>query len=159
MKYGGFWIRFLASMIDALILSIVIIIILWWCYGPQAMLSMDAKLISTLNSQLNLSIAVQTSPVTVPFWVRITLNWIMPILLTLLFWRFRSATPGKMICQLKIVNAEDFKQPSTKQFIIRFFGYFVSTIPLCLGFLWIAFDKRKQGWHDKIAKTFVIWSQ
>jgi uncharacterized RDD family membrane protein YckC len=28
--------------------------------------------------------------------------------------------------------------------------------PMCLGFLWIAFDKRKQGWHDKLAGTVVV---
>ncbi len=41
----------------------------------------------------------------------------------------------------------------------RYLGYFASTIPLCLGFLWIAFDKRKQGWHDKLAGTVVIRAQ
>jgi uncharacterized RDD family membrane protein YckC len=38
----------------------------------------------------------------------------------------------------------------------RYFAYFVSTIPFCLGFLWVAFDKRKQGWHDKLAHTVVV---
>jgi uncharacterized RDD family membrane protein YckC len=38
----------------------------------------------------------------------------------------------------------------------RFFAYFVSIFPACLGFLWIAFDRRKQGWHDKIAGTVVV---
>jgi uncharacterized RDD family membrane protein YckC len=27
---------------------------------------------------------------------------------------------------------------------------------LLLGFIWVGFDQRKQGWHDKLAKTVVI---
>jgi len=38
----------------------------------------------------------------------------------------------------------------------RYFGYFLASIPLGLGLLWVAFDKRKQGWHDKLAGTVVI---
>jgi uncharacterized RDD family membrane protein YckC len=40
--------------------------------------------------------------------------------------------------------------------VLRYLGYYVSGIPLSLGFLWVAFDKRRQGWHDKIARTYVI---
>jgi uncharacterized RDD family membrane protein YckC len=29
-------------------------------------------------------------------------------------------------------------------------------LPLCLGFIWVAFDRKKQGWHDKIARTVVV---
>jgi uncharacterized RDD family membrane protein YckC len=29
-------------------------------------------------------------------------------------------------------------------------------LPLCLGIFWVGWDKRKQGWHDKIAGTLVI---
>ena len=38
----------------------------------------------------------------------------------------------------------------------RFLGYLISTIALYIGLIWAAFDPRKQGWHDKIASTFVV---
>jgi uncharacterized RDD family membrane protein YckC len=38
----------------------------------------------------------------------------------------------------------------------RFVGYAISGIALDIGFIWVAFDARKQGWHDKIASTFVV---
>ena len=44
---------------------------------------------------------------------------------------------------------------SVGQSIGRYFGYYVSTIPLLLGLIWVAFDSRKQGWHDKLAGTVV----
>jgi uncharacterized RDD family membrane protein YckC len=40
--------------------------------------------------------------------------------------------------------------------LARYVGYIISTIPLCLGFLWVGFDSKKQGWHDKIAGTVVV---
>jgi uncharacterized RDD family membrane protein YckC len=40
--------------------------------------------------------------------------------------------------------------------VLRYLGFIVSAIPLSLGFLWIAIDGRRQGWHDKLAGTYVI---
>jgi uncharacterized RDD family membrane protein YckC len=39
---------------------------------------------------------------------------------------------------------------------VRYLAYFVSIIPLFLGVLWVAWDKKKQGWHDKLANTVVV---
>ena len=48
-------------------------------------------------------------------------------------------------------------QPLTlNQSVIRYLGYFASTIVLGLGFIWIAFDGKKQGWHDKMAGSVVV---
>ena len=43
--------------------------------------------------------------------------------------------------------------------IARYFGYLVSSLPLFLGFAWIAIDRRKQALHDKIAGTRVIYEE
>lgn len=156
IHYGGFWLRLLASCIDVFILVILIFCIVWWFYGPTAIFSFNqSPLTQKLLQEAQIS-SVTLPSATVPLWLNITLNWIMPILFTLLFWHFRSATPGKMVCKLKIVDADSLRVPKTSQFIIRYFAYIISTLPLCLGLLWIAWDKRKQAWHDKIAKTVVI---
>ena len=42
------------------------------------------------------------------------------------------------------------------QAIGRYLGYYVSIFGLMIGFAWVAFDPRKQGWHDKLARTLVI---
>ena len=39
---------------------------------------------------------------------------------------------------------------------MRYLGYYVSIIPLFLGLIAVAFDPRKQGWHDKLAGTVVV---
>jgi uncharacterized RDD family membrane protein YckC len=66
------------------------------------------------------------------------------------------ATPGKMLMDVEIVSAKTLQRPGPGQLVIRYLGYIVSSLPLGLGFLWILFDKRKQGWHDKLAGTRVI---
>ena len=75
------------------------------------------------------------------------------------FWRYCGATPGKLAVGLKIVDATTGGPPPLGRLVLRFFAYFVSALPLYLGFLWAAFDRRKQGWHDKIARTVVINSE
>lgn len=74
----------------------------------------------------------------------------------IIFWVYREATPGKMLLKMRIVDADSYDQPSMIQWILRFLGYVISVLPLCFGFMWVAFDKRRQGFHDKIANTVVI---
>jgi uncharacterized RDD family membrane protein YckC len=61
-----------------------------------------------------------------------------------------------MAIRAKIVDANTGDKPSLRQYLIRYLGYIVATLPLGLGILWVAWDKRKQGWHDKLANTVVI---
>ena len=75
------------------------------------------------------------------------------------FWRTCGATPGKIALGIKIVDAASGQPPSLARLGLRFLAYFVSALPLYLGFLWAAVDRRKQGWHDKIARTVVINSE
>ena len=74
----------------------------------------------------------------------------------LVFWRLYGATPGKIAVALKIVDAETGKPPSTGRLVVRLLCYLLSALPLYLGFIWVAIDRRKQGWHDKIAGTVVV---
>lgn len=137
IEYGGFWLRFIASLIDSVILLAIIIPVMILIYGPGYFSS----------TQIILGPA------------DLIMSYVFPILAVLIFWRYRSATPGKIAVKIIIVDAKTFKHPTNGQLILRYLGYFVSMIPFCLGFLWIAFDKRKQGWHDKIAGTVVIKEQ
>ena len=73
------------------------------------------------------------------------------------FWRRYGATPGKMAVGAKIVDAQTGERPSTARLVLRYFAYLVSALPLFLGYLWIGISRRKQGFHDKIARTMVIY--
>lgn len=133
--YVGFWLRFLAFLIDSIILLVVIVPILLAIFGTDY-----------------LELAGAGKTMMVDFWVQ----FVLPAVAAILFWKFRGATPGKMLISARVVDAETLGPLSTGQAIGRYFSYLLSMLPLMLGFLWMAFDKRKQGWHDKLAHTVVI---
>jgi len=66
-------------------------------------------------------------------------------------------TLGNFTCMMRIV-ATNGQPIGLGRALARYLGFYVSIIPLSIGFLWAAFDKRRQGWHDKIARTYVIES-
>lgn len=133
-EYVGFWKRFLAFVIDTVIVLTVVLIAAVAVYGRRYV-ELSGK-----GETLLFDVVVQG---------------VLPAVAAILFWRFRGATPGKMLIGARIVDAKTFGPPSTGQLIGRYFAYIVSCI-FMLGFIWIAFDKRKQGWHDKLAGTVVI---
>jgi uncharacterized RDD family membrane protein YckC len=57
----------------------------------------------------------------------------------------------------KIVDAQSGERPSIARLVARYLAYLVSALPLFLGFIWIGIGRRKQGFHDKIARTMVIY--
>jgi uncharacterized RDD family membrane protein YckC len=67
----------------------------------------------------------------------------------------KQGTFGKIAMGIKVVDENGIRMSLNKSFrrnISKILSYFV----LSLGFIWILFDKKKQGWHDKINRTFVI---
>lgn len=70
-------------------------------------------------------------------------------------WSTSGQTLGKMIAGIKVISA-DGSPVSLGQALLRYLGYIVSGAVISVGFLWIAFDPRRQGWHDKIARTYVV---
>ena len=71
------------------------------------------------------------------------------------FWSTTGQTLGMRALRIALVRSDG--QPlSWATGLLRYVGYVLSIIPLCLGLLWILWDPRKQGWHDKIAHTLVV---
>lgn len=82
------------------------------------------------------------------------LNICIMLLYFMFFWSKFSATPGKMIMRMKIVDADSFARPTNYMLIKRFLGY----TTVLIGIWSIIFNKRKMALHDKIANTVVIKS-
>jgi len=72
------------------------------------------------------------------------------------FWTLVGYTPGKALLGLRIVR-KDGRPISVGRAILRYLGYWISAIPLFLGFIWILFDHQHEGWHDKLSNTHVIY--
>jgi len=83
------------------------------------------------------------------------LGSIIGIIYVIGFWTWRGQTPGKMVMGIKIIKT-DGSPIGIGRAILRYVGYLVSTIIICIGYLMIAWDSKKQGLHDKIAGTYVV---
>lgn len=136
LEYVGFWLRVWAAIIDTILVMIVVAPLVTWIYGTEYWFPEEIKLIYGPAD----------------FWI----SWVMPAVAVILFWIYRQATPGKMAIGAKIVDAKTGGKPSIGQLIGRYLGYYVSILPLMIGILWVAFDPRKQGFHDKLAGTVVV---
>lgn len=90
------------------------------------------------------------------FLLSSTLQIGLLILASAICWKIWSATPGKLLFRMKIVDADTEKPMTNRQIIIRALGYIPACAVFFIGILWISFNKRKQGWHDKMAGTVVI---
>lgn len=136
LEYVGFWARTGASLIDSFLQLLLLVPLLSLVYGRSYWLDAQASVVRGPADFL--------------------IGWVLPAVVVLLFWMFKQATPGKMAVGALIVDARSGEPASTGQLIGRYLGYFISLLVFGLGFVWVAFDSRKQGWHDKLAGTVVV---
>jgi len=134
LEYVGFWVRFAASLIDTILTVAIIGPILTAFYG-DVYWSSDQFIQGPMD---------------------FLMSWITPAVAVILFWITKQATPGKMVFSAKIVDSRTGNIPTPSQYIGRYLAYFISIIPIFLGLLWVGFDSKKQGWHDKLAGTVVV---
>jgi len=154
LQYVGFWLRFVACIIDSILIVAVAYPLLKLIYGRAYTLlgSTELDQLSAALSGETVSLASGAADASNAS----LLEWLIAAVAFIAFWIARQATPGKMLFRARIVDARTGGKPSVGQLIGRYFAYYVSLLPLALGFLWIAFDRRKQGWHDKLAGTVVV---
>lgn len=136
MKYAGFWIRTGAAIIDTILIVLITFPLLIAIYGWAYFGSTQTSLIAGPADFL--------------------ISWVLPAVAVIAFWIVKQATPGKMAVSTRIVDAASGEAASAGQLVGRYLAYYVSLLPLGLGILWVAFDKKKQGWHDKLAGTVVV---
>lgn len=134
LEYAGFWIRFAASIVDTVLLLVVMVALGYAFFDTNPLDAME--------------------PVTTPGYG--LFSTVLPAIVVLVFWARLQATPGKLLFRTQIVDAGSGAEPGTGQWLVRYLGYYLSALGLCLGFVWVAFDARKQGWHDKLAGTVVV---
>jgi uncharacterized RDD family membrane protein YckC len=139
---AGFWIRFLASLIDSVILNILLAIV----WAPTFFITFRAAASGEAPGALAAILPIFS----------FLLTMVLSLGYTLWFWANKGATPGKKMLGLRIVR-EDGEEPlGWGTAFMRLVGYMVSGFILYIGFLMIAFNPEKQGLHDKIAKTRVL---
>jgi uncharacterized RDD family membrane protein YckC len=146
-EYVGFWARVFASLVDTVLLGMIVWPLLTVIYGSEYWAPLEAALGGSLD-------ALAPTPDRGP--ADFIVSWVLPAVAIVAFWIARQATPGKMLIGAKIVDAETGAPLTRGQAIGRYLAYYVSMFGLFLGFFWVGWDPRKQGWHDKLAGTVVI---
>ncbi|MFH2020076.1 MAG: RDD family protein [archaeon] len=143
-EYVGFGTRFVSYMIDTIILFLI-------GYAVQVM--MGNNYIATLISAKTLEDIANMNP---NGFLTNIIGFVVSFAYFVGFWAMNGgATPGKVLLGLKIVS-KDGKSINLSTSLLRYVGFLVSNILFGIGFIWILFDKEKQGLHDKIAATYVV---
>jgi uncharacterized RDD family membrane protein YckC len=146
-KPAGFFTRFEAFVIDLVILSIVQLV-------GSAFIQTIIKFFRLTGLVTSLQTYLENS--TVDLVVGSAVMALFVIAYFTFFWTLVGFTPGKALLGLKVVR-KDGAKVSFFRSLVRFFAYWVSAIPLFLGFFWVLWDRNRRGWHDKIAGTQVLY--
>jgi uncharacterized RDD family membrane protein YckC len=142
--YGGFWIRLVAYIVDVIIIAIPIVIlavILGVVLGVATSSSSSSQTAGAATSGLASLIQLISFVITIGYFVY--------------FWG-RGQTIGMRVFHLRVADANTGLPIGYGRAALRYLGYIVSALVCYIGFIWAAFDARKQGWHDKIANTVVL---
>jgi uncharacterized RDD family membrane protein YckC len=138
--YAGFWIRLLANLIDTLVLIV-----------PGGLF--------TLVGVQHPAVDDPAAPVTTEVVVFGLARLFLVLLVAAYFvvsWS-RGGTVGMRVVGLELVHAETGARVGVPRASLRYVGYVVGAALCYLGWIWVAFDGYKQGWHDKLANTIVVY--
>jgi uncharacterized RDD family membrane protein YckC len=150
MRYGGFWIRFLAKFIDQIIVGIPIMalyLIAVFGFGMgSAAAAQPGQMpdFAMLLASLGLQLGVQV--------IGLVLGGFYSVFFVVKY----GATPGKMIVGLRVVMANGDRL-GVGRAIGRFFAEIVSGMVCYIGYIIAAFDDQKRSLHDHMCSTRVIY--
>ncbi len=130
-NYAGFWIRVAAYFIDAIILGVVQLILAYLLFGGYSFTNPNYAL-TGISSLIGIAYfcAMESSS--------------------------KQATLGKMAVGIKVGDLNG-DRISLGNAIGRYFAKLLSAIILCIGFMMVGWDSKKQGLHDKLANTYVYY--
>lgn len=141
IQYAGFWQRMGADLVDNLILLPFL----------SAVVPTQMPATWTVSGVLQAAVASAAAHPLAQF-----LELVFAVAYSVIFWMRFLGTPGKLLFHCHLVDATTYGPLTLRQSLLRNLGYLVSWGTLGLGFLWIAWDPRKQGFHDKIAGSVVL---
>jgi len=138
-RYAGFWVRVAARLIDGVVIGVPLGIV----FGIIAGIASAGE----QNGQSGAALGV--------FAVLYPLAFLASVGYFVVMWTM-GATLGMRVMNLRVADAQTGQNITYGKSILRYVGQIISVIVCYLGFIWVAFDSRKQGWHDKIAGTVVL---
>jgi len=134
-RYAGFWIRVVAWLIDAIALGVLTSAFTPFV-GPPGVVMDGSRVVVDPGAN--------------------AMGALIGLIYFVGMWSWRGQTIGMMPFRLWVARLEDGRNPDVVGAFLRYVGLIVSFAVVCLGVIWVAFDHRKQGWHDKLAGTLVV---
>jgi uncharacterized RDD family membrane protein YckC len=140
-QYAGFISRLLAYGIDIAIITIILVVLGW-------LIDTVTRIFPTVIFNPSGAIGIVVASVVIVITAGIYFVF---------FWTLLGQTPGKMLLGVKIISL-DGSRLTFWQALRRYIGYYLSALALYAGYWWVLIDNRRQGWHDKLAGTLVIYA-
>lgn len=149
--HAGFWKRVAAYILDAIVLYVVFRVIGIFFGVSAAQEAMKQEMLGGTSSLMQ---AYEH------FYSRL---WPYTLLTTVLTWLYFAscessawqATVGKLALGIRVTDMQGARI-SFPRALGRYLAKYLSAIILCIGFIMVAFTRRKQGLHDLIAGTLVL---
>jgi uncharacterized RDD family membrane protein YckC len=142
LRKAGFWLRSVAFLVDAGLVALL-------ATGGAMLVDMAVQIGGTISSAPEAGLE----------WLETTATSLIVVLIALcyftLFVGLHGQTPGKMLLGLKIIRITG-EEVGYGRALVRWIGQCLGLLPLGVGFLMVAFSRRKQALHDKIAGTYVV---
>lgn len=148
VQYAGFWIRFLAIILDGLILGVVLSPI---TFGIFALMGATASFANNADDPAR-AMAVVFPAFFLAFGLGVIAKWLYEALLTS---SSKQATIGKMACGLRVTDLQG-RRLTFARATGRFFAKYISSMTLLIGYIMAGITERKQALHDFIAGTYVL---
>jgi len=152
--YAGFISRLVAFFVDMAAIAISFTVIVWLFTVTATMMQFRTILGFSLRQFpqiINILDKIASPAVVALMTVIYSFGYFI------FFWSMTGQTVGNAFLGLRIVTTQGRRVPIWRA-VLRLAGYVISFATLFLGFLWIVVDNRRQGLHDKIAGTYVIYS-
>ncbi|HVP96305.1 RDD family protein [Methanoregula sp.] len=154
--YAGLGRRFVAFIIDIILIALFGVIVV--AFFNQANGIMYLYYLVALHAPIS-SLTDAGTPIAALGPIVAAVGLLVVVVPWLYYAGFESsrgqATPGKVLMRLEVTDLEG-NRISFARATLRFFGKFISTLIIFIGFLMIGLTKKRQGLHDKIAGCLVL---
>lgn len=151
VRPAGFVSRLVAFIVDLVIISITTTVVL---LGINEIITFFGIKIF-FNRYISYAVNAETISSIIRILIVIS-YYVFSILYFATFYSLVSYTPGKYLLGLRVVRTDGFRLGFWRS-VARGVCYYLSALLLFMGFIWIIFDKNRQGLHDKIVGTVVIY--
>ena len=152
---AGFVTRYVAFLLDVLVVAFVsflfftILQVTLEFFGIDALMTLATQSRETARQTVVLGGALR--------WLLTIVGGFLTFgIYSIVAWLLVGKTVGKALMGLRVLG-QDGRRLTFSQALIRALSYYISGLALFIGFLWVLVDDRRQAWHDKLARTLVVY--